>query len=263
MNITNFENKKIASYTQVGEGLPVIFVHGFCEDSSVWDSLLTRFPSQYIVRIDLPGFGNSEQIKDYSIARFAEVVYAVFKDLNIKNGILIGHSMGGYVALEFAKNYENLLKGLCLFHSHPYEDTPVKKEGRKKNIEFIQKNGPIYYVKQLIPALFTPTYSSSNHLELAKLVFAAAKYTSQNIIASLEAMIGRSDSTEILTAAKCPILFIIGKEDTIVPDYLEDTALPNISSIHIVKGVAHMGMLEAPVKCERIIKDFIQLVDIC
>ena len=261
MNITNFENKKIASYSQDGEGIPLIFIHGFCEDSSVWDNFINRFPYQNIVRIDLPGFGNSEQIKDYSIFLYAEVVLAVFKDLNLKSGILIGHSMGGYVALEFAKNYGKLLKGLCLFHSHPYEDSAAKKESRKKSIEFIQKNGPIYYVKQLIPALFTPSYTNSNHLELAKLVFNASKYTSENIIACLEMMINRSDNTKVLAELKYPVLFIIGKEDTIVPNYLE-TDLPEISSIHIIKGVAHMGMLEAPAKCEKIIKEFVQFVEL-
>jgi pimeloyl-ACP methyl ester carboxylesterase len=259
MNITDFENKKIASYTQDGEGIPLVFIHGFCEDSSVWDNFINRFPYQNIVRIDLPGFGNSEQIKDYSILRCAEVVLAVFKDLNIKSSILIGHSMGGYVALEFAKNYGKLLKGLCLFHSHPYTDSAEKKESRKKSIEFIQKNGPIYYIKQLIPALFTPQFNNSNHLELAKLIFTASKYTSENIIAGLEMMINRADNTKVLAELKYPALFIIGKEDTVVPNYL-DSPLPKISSIKRLKDVAHMGMLEAPAKCEKIIKEFVELV---
>ena len=261
MTITNFEHKKIASYTQKGEGIPLVFVHGFCEDSSVWDGFIARFPTHHIVRIDIPGFGNSQQINNYSIARFADVVFAVLKDLKIKEHVFIGHSMGGYIGLEFAKKYGDSLKGLCLFHSHPYADTDVKKEQRKASIAFIQKNGAIYYVKQLIPALFGPNYRNNNHLQLAKLVFAASKITGENIIASLEAMIGRSDNTSVLAKAKFPMLFIIGKDDTAVPNYVEDTALPNISNIHILKNVGHMGMLENTQKCEKIIKDFAQLLE--
>lgn len=262
MNTYIFEEKKIAYYPLKGEGLPLVFVHGFCEDSSVWDEILKRFPDRNIIRIDLPGFGQSEQIKDYSIPRFAQMVYELLDSLNIKACIYIGHSMGGYVGLELAKNNGHILKGFCLFHSHPYADTPDKKLHRRKSIDFIQENGHIYYVKQLFPALFTKSYMSSHHLELAKMVFKASKYEATNIIAGLEMMMSRADNTAVLEHIECPVLFIIGKEDTIVPAYLSDTALPNIASIQVMKKVAHMGMLESPKKCEVMIKDFIKLVNL-
>lgn len=262
MNTTKFENSSIASYLQKGTGIPLVFVHGFCEDSTVWDSFITKFPDQKILRIDLPGFGQSDQIVNYSIDRFADVVYQVLQDLKIEKCIFIGHSMGGYVALSFAKKYGDLLKGLCLFHSHPYADTKEKKESRKKSIEFIKKNGHIYYVKQLVPALFSKNFANSNHLELAKMEFKASKYKAENIIAGLEVMIGRDDHTEVFEKANYPFLFIIGKEDKVVPDYLDDTAMADISSIHVLKGIGHMGMIEAPKQCEKIIKNFINMFEI-
>ncbi len=262
MNTTLFEQKRIAYYIQNGTGMPLVFIHGFCQDSSVWDNFIIRFPERHIIRIDIPGFGNSEQINDYSIARFAEVIYTVLKELSIEKCFFIGHSMGGYIGLEFAKKYRSMLKGLCLFHSHPYVDSASKKESRRKSIEFIKTNGAIYYVKQLMPVLFTPNYRNSNHLELAKLVFTASKYAGENIIASLEAMIDRNDNTSMLKDIKCPLLFIIGKEDTVVPNYIADTALADIASIYILKNVSHMGMLEDAKKCERIIKDFVEFIDI-
>ncbi len=257
MNTTTFENKSVANYQQKGEGIPIIFIHGFCQDSSAWDPFINLFPDRNIVRIDLPGFGASEQIENYSIARFADVVKHVLDDLNISECIFIGHSMGGYVGLEFAKKYSAYLKGLCLFHSHPYADNDEKKIGRKKSIDFIKKNGHIYYIKQLVPALFAPRFGNNNHLELAKIVFNASKYKADNIIAGLEVMMSRENNTAVFKDAKYPFLFIIGKEDMVVPDYLHDTALANISSIHVLKGIGHMGMLEAPKKCARIIKAFV------
>jgi pimeloyl-ACP methyl ester carboxylesterase len=261
MHTTQFENQTIAYYTQKGEGIPLVFIHGFCEDSTVWQDFIARFPDRTILRIDLPGFGQSELIKDYSIARYAEVVKAVVEAAKVKDFVLIGHSMGGYVGLEFAKKYKGKIQGLCLFHSHPYADTDEKITGRKKSIEFIRQNGAIYYVKQLFPALFTKKYQSSNHLELAKLVFAASQYTAEGIIAGLECMISRENNTTVLEQVDIPYLFIIGKEDTVVPDYTEDIAKARIASIHVLPDVAHMGMLEAPKKCERIIKDFTELVE--
>ncbi len=261
MQSIQFEQRTISYYLQQGEGIPLVFVHGFCEDSTVWNDFIQRFPSQTILRIDLPGFGQSELIEDYSIARYAEVVNNVLDLVGMKSCILIGHSMGGYVSLEFAKKHPEKLKGLCLFHSHPYADSEDKKAGRKKSIDFINKNSSIYYVKQLIPKLFTKSYQGSNHLELAKLVFSASQYSTEGIIAGLECMIGRSDNTEVLSSLNIPFLFIIGKEDTVVPDYTKETARPNIASIHLLPDVAHMGMLEVPKKCERIIKDFVSVVE--
>lgn len=261
MQSIQYEQRNIAYYLQKGKGVPLVFIHGFCEDSTVWNDFISRFPEQTILRIDLPGFGQSALIESYSIARYAEVVKAIVDEVQLDNFILIGHSMGGYVSLEFAKQYPAQLSGLCLFHSHPYADSDEKKAGRQKSIEFIRTNGSIYYVKQLFPALFTKKYQGSNHLELAKLVFAASQYSADGIIAGLECMMTRVDNTAVLAELDIPFLFIIGKEDTVVPDYTEDTALPNIASIHLLAEVAHMGMLELPKKCERIIKDFVALVE--
>lgn len=260
MHFTTFEGKKIASFLQKGEGLTHLFIHGFCQDSSVWDDFILRFPGRTILRIDLPGFGQSEQIDQYSITRFADVVAQVLDDRKIEKCIFFGHSMGGYVGLEFAKKYGERLDGFCLFHSNPFADTEEKKTTRKRSIKFIQDNGHIYYVKQLMPVLFPQKYATGHHLELAKLVFKASKYQAENIIAGLEIMMERKDNTSVLSTIQCPVLFIIGKEDTVVPEYLEETALPNISSIHVLKDIGHMGMLESPKQCEKIIKSFVSLV---
>ena len=261
MRITNFEQSNLASYAQSGEGLPLVFLHGFCEDSTVWDNFILKFHNRYIIRIDLPGFGKSDAIASSSIVRYSDAVYAVLSDYNIQKCLLIGHSMGGYVALEFAKKHPELLQGICLFHSHPYADSETKKAARNKSIEFIQNNGPIHYVKQLIPALFPPKYGNRNHMALAKLTFTASQLKSENIIAALESMRDRSDNQDTLKQMQCPALFIIGREDNVVPDYLEDIALLTIASIHVLDGVAHMGMIESPDKCQKIIKQFLEFIE--
>ncbi len=260
MRETTFEGKKITSYRQKGSGIPILFLHGFCADSSIWNDFILRFPEQNILRIDIPGFGASEQIPDYSISRYADVIKAVIDDYKIDQFVFVGHSMGGYIALEFAKKYAHYLKGLCLFHSHPYKDSPEKLENRKKSIEFIEKNGSIYYVKQLLPALFPAGYANSNHLEMAKLVFTASKYSAENIIAGIEVMMRRPENVEVLGKVNFPILFITGRVDTVVPEYQDAMAKTNIASIHILPNVAHMGMIEKPKKCERIIKAYLQLL---
>lgn len=262
MQETIFEGKKIISFKQKGTGVPILFLHGFCADSSIWNDFILQFPNHFLLRIDLPGFGLSEQIPAYSITRYADVIKAVLDAHKIEQCIFIGHSMGGYVALEFAKKYPDRLKGLCLFHSHPYQDTSEKTVTRQKSIDFIKTNGHIYYVKQLIPALFPPGYAGSNHLEVAKLVYTASKYSADNIVAGLEAMMDRSDNADVLEQLDFPILFIVGKEDTIVPQYQAAMAKATIASIEILPDVAHMGMLESPKKCGKRIKAYLKLLEI-
>jgi pimeloyl-ACP methyl ester carboxylesterase len=211
--------------------------------------------------VDLSGFGASEILPEHSIEIMAESVKAVLDALNVTNCVLIGHSMGGYVAVEFAKNYPEGVKGLGLFHSHPYADSEAHKISRRKSIQFIQKNGSILYVKQLIPSLFAELFATSNEFLMNSLIFKASKYPPAAIIGAHEAMLNRPDNADVLKMATYPVLFIIGKQDKVVPYQvsLEQTHLPAIADIHILPKVAHMGMYRAKNETLKIVRNFMQL----
>lgn len=262
-HITKIYSSNISSFVQKRDTRPIVFLHGFCEDSSVWDDFLVDLPESYIVSIDLPGFGKSDTIKSCTIRDMASIVYAVLMDLNISNCMMIGHSMGGYVALEFAGRFSEKISGLVLFHSQCFADSISKKENRKKSIDFIQKNGSIHFVKQLIPNLFATGFGSKTSLTISKLVFAASQYQKDGIINALEAMIGRADNQPVLERAEYPVLFIIGKEDVAIPkeNSLNQVVFPTVSVIHILNNVGHMGMFEAKRECVSIIKNFIAFID--
>lgn len=129
MNFITFQRKKIA-YQLQGKGTPVVFVHGFCEDSMVWDEFIPEIVAAgyNVLTLDLPGFGESEVVQDASVEVIADVINAVLVELQLSNIILIGHSLGGYVALAFAKKYADKLIGLGLFHSQPYADSEEKRK---------------------------------------------------------------------------------------------------------------------------------------
>lgn len=257
MPILNFKGRKINYYIQ-GKGNPIVLLHGFCEDSSVWDNFISEFTSNKIIRIDLIGFGSSEPVESPSIEYAADSVKAVLDHLEIQQCILIGHSMGGYVSLAFAKKYESYLNGLGVFHSHPFVDSEERKKNRAKSIKFVQKNSHFHYVKQLFLNLFTPSFLSSNNFLINKMIHKASTFPTEGIIGGLEMMMNRSDQTEVLKNIKCPVLFIVGLEDKVVPleQCLEQTALPEVADIHILDGVGHMGMFEAAKKTQKIIHNF-------
>jgi len=257
MPTLNFKGRKI-NYLSQGKGQPIVFLHGFCEDSSVWDNFISEFNSNKIIRIDLIGFGSSEPVENPSVEYAADSVKAVLDHLEIQQVILIGHSMGGYVSLAFAKKHESYLNGLGIFHSHPFADSEEKKKNRAKSIDFIKRNSHFHYIKQLFPNLFPPKFLSSNNFLVNKMIHRASTFPMEGIIGGLEMMINRSDQTAVLKAIKCPVLFIIGLEDQVVPleQCLEQTALPDVADIQILNDVGHMGMFEATKRIQKIIRVF-------
>lgn len=265
MQEINFQGNQIAFYLSgEGEQMPLVLLHGFCEDSRVWEEWMEQLPQRPILRIDLPGFGNSGLPDDLTIEGMAEAVDFVLRQLNIEKCVLTGHSMGGYVALAFAEKHGEKLAGLCMFHSHPFADNEEKKAGRLKSVDFIKKNGHILYVRQMIPQLFAYDFSKGYQMEVNRLIHNATYYKPEAIIAALEAMRIRPDRSEVLKKIKCPVLFLIGKHDTAIPLDLSmaQVHLPEQASIHVFPTVGHMGMFSAQRETAKAFKEFLSTFDL-
>ncbi len=252
-------NGRVAYTVTAGRGIPIVLLHGFCLDSRIWNDWQQLLGQQKVIRIDCSSFGKSKFLPD-TIEEQATAVRSILEKLNTRTCIIIGHSMGGYIALAFAKMYGEMLAGLGMFHSHPYEDDDTKKESRAKGIQFIRQHGHTVYVKQLIPSFATPTFVADNSLLINELIHNAVQNPSAAFINSLEMMIKRPDQSEVLRQIACPVMFIIGEQDETIPqkNSLEQTHLPTIAIIHILPRVAHLAMLEAPKISAGITKDFIQ-----
>ncbi len=261
MEFFEYENKKIA-FSNEGEGPTVFFLHGFGEDQSMWSFLKPSIKEAgfHFFSIDLPGFGHSETIEDCSINGMADIVEYACQKFQLSNIILLGHSMGGYISLAFAEKFGHRLKGWGLIHSHPFADGENKKIARQKSIDFIQKNGTKAYVSQLIPKLFPKDFALNQPKIIASLIGKALNYDPAGIMNALNAMKNRPDRSKVLEQSTVPVLFIIGDKDDLEPQetLVKQTYLPDIASIHILEGVAHMGAFEAPQKTSSLILDFVQ-----
>lgn len=260
MKYFTYQDRKIA-YLIEGKGTPVLFVHAFGTDSSEWTDFKPEIikAGYQVITLDLPGFGESEFIENASIEVMADLIHKLVGALNLDKIIYIGHSMGGYIGMAFAEKYGDKLLGLGLFHSHPYADTEAKKEARRGSIEFVKTKGTALFVKQLLPGFFTSKFVKSNSFLVDKLVLRASKYPSEAIINALQAMMQRPDRSEVLKNFEKPVLFIVGKEDTAVPQdaSMNQLTLPDTSSIVILEEVAHMGMFEAKKKTQQAVIEFL------
>ena len=247
------------AYTDKGisSGPVLVFVHGFCEDSRMWQYFTPAFAKGFrILQIDLPGFGKSKKTPMTSLQAAAEEVSTVLDHEKIKKCIYIGHSMGGYVGLEIAAVRPELLRGFCLFHSHPYGDTEEQKTLRTRSAKLIREGGRKAFVHRVINSLFPNDFDDRQVIN--RLLRRAEKMPVETLASATEAMRDRANRSAALKHLDCPVQFIIGTEDNAVPLPLstEQTALPAVADIRIMRGTGHMGMFEVPDKTKRMIREF-------
>ena len=264
----NWEGSSV-QYKILGRGKTVILLHGFGEDSNVWEPQVEFLQQHFRLLVpDIPGSGQSQFVANAYIETYAEIIKAIIHDdiSNITDDdsgdrtvSLIGHSMGGYITLAFAEKYPQYLNSFGLFHSSAFADTEEKKETRKKAIGFIQSKGGYAFLKTSISGLFTQEYNAAYPQRVAALIEAAKDFTDEALIQYYEAMVARPDRTAILKSFKHPILFLIGEHDPAVPMQisLQQCYLPAQSHVHILKNSAHMGMWEETEKANKFLHQFL------
>ena len=258
----SFQNTAI-HYTIYGYGKPVMLVHGFAEDSSIFNDQINDLKEKYLVIVpDLPGIGKSEMLQkeNVQISDYANILKAIIDEEKIDSFTMLGHSLGGYITLAYAEIYGKTLKGFGLIHSSAYADDEAKLATRKKAIQFIGENGSGAFLKTSVPGLFFDAEKSKN--EINDLIEIGYSFNPNVLIQQYNAMIARPDTTSVLKNFQKPILMVMGEHDKAVPfaQSLEQSHLPKIAYIHILRNSAHMGMKEETEKLNQILAEFLQSI---
>jgi len=179
--------------------------------------------------------------------------------LDIKKCFMVGHSMGGYVALAFLEKYPDLLSGISLFHSSPFADTEEKKNHRDREIELIRQGKKSLVYHNHIARTFAKDniylYPQINE----RLIKISEKSNENGIIAALLGMKSRPDRSKILENSTVPVQYIIGRMDNFIPfEILSKLKLPKQSEIVILENSGHMGMFEEKEKSMEAIIGFVE-----
>lgn len=253
----------ILNYKITGNGNTIVLLHGFGEDSRIWDGIAEGLQLKYQLLIpDITGSGKSTLLPGNNIGMedYAESIFYILTKENIKECVMIGHSMGGYIALAFAQKYSELLKALGLFSSSAFADDEAKKEARTKAITFIRENGSSAFLKTSIPGLFADAEKSKEDIEA--LLEKGKQFSPEALIQYYQAMINRPDRTTVLKTIQLPVLFLMGQQDKAVlfDHSLAQSYLPNLSHINVLRQSAHMGMLEEKEKSFYALAHFLQSV---
>jgi len=248
MKTINYNQKQIA-YHITGAGQCLILVHGFPMDSRVWKNLTAPLAEHFcVITIDLPGFGQSEMLADrHDMSLMAGVLAAILQEENITQCVVAGHSMGGYVGLAFAAAYPEMLRGLALLHSHAAADDGNAREQRNQNILKVSKDKKTY-LEGFVDSLFDPDFLQQNPQSAGFIKDITQSQDEKAIVAALAGMRERESHIDLLAQINVPVLFVLGKSDSRMPlvKIMAQAVLPAHGELLMLKGVGHMGFLEAP-----------------
>lgn len=231
-------------YEEHGQGTPVIFLHGFPFDHTIWEPLIPLLAGDArLIFPDLRGFGKSPVTKGiYTMRLMAEDIYQLVNRLGIQKAVLVGHSMGGYISLAFAHAYPAMLMGLGLVATQAAADTPERRQARFKTAESVAHKGAHIVASNLANSL-TPKkelIASINALIL--------KAHPAGIVGALKGMAERQDMTGSLAEINVPAVVLSGTSDQLLPrENIQTLAqmLP-LGWLEEIQGAGHMLMMEEP-----------------
>lgn len=246
-------------YSHFGSGEVIVLIHGFLEERGMWSHFAAELSeTNRVVCVDLLGQGESSCLGYiHSMRVQAEAVAAVLKQEGINEFQVVGHSMGGYVALELAKINPDKVRGLVLFHSTALPDSEERKLDRERVIKLAQRNKEVY-IKAVIPTLFADSLQGKFSEKISDLARTANEFPTQGIIANIKGMKDRPSYADLLSKTEFPKLVIHGELDNVIStkDILFQVQNATNTAVEFLPEIGHMGHIEAPEKCLKIIKSF-------
>jgi 3-oxoadipate enol-lactonase len=231
------------AYTRRGKGTPLVLLHGYPLDRHLWDDVAPLLQDTFdLILPDLRGFGESSTVDSpYTMDDYASDIAGLLDQLGIQKAAIVGHSMGGYVALAFARLYPERVSGLGLVSSQVLADPPDRKEGRYKSAADVSEKGIGGVVETM-----APKFTADERLQgLAR--EAMERQQPAAFIGALRAMAERMDSTPLLSSFNFPVVIIHGEADALIPiDRAREVkkAVPHAHLIEL-KGAGHIPMMEA------------------
>lgn len=259
LEFITYKNTKIA-YSNTGSGSPIVLLHGFLENSTMWDFYIADFSKKHqVICIDLLGHGQTECIGYiHTMEDMADAVLAVLNHLQVEKATFTGHSMGGYVSLAFAEKHSKMVNGLVLLNSTAYADDHERKINRNRAIKMAQREYNSL-VQMSIANLFSIDNRERLIAEIDQVKSEALKTPLQGYIACQEGMKIRKERVKVLQTASFPTLLILGKKDGIL-NY-EDTIkqIEGTSTELVTLPDGHMSHIENKDVLGGIFLDFFEI----
>jgi len=240
-------------------GETIIFIHGFPMNGHIWDAQLSALAAGFkCYALDLPGYGLSPTPDGFiaSMDSYADHVAQFIAARGLPLVHIVGISLGGMIALNFARRHGHLLKSIILLHSTASTDTAELKDGRTQIIEDIKQGGLKEFVVNFADILLGPTAGRAVRADYITLMNDTSKDT---VIAGMKALRDRGAELQNLGNIDIPTLVVAGDQDTRTPAQMMEkiaAALPN-STFEIITGCGHVSPIEQPDKLSGLIRDWV------
>lgn len=252
------------AFNDQGIGLPLVFLHAFPLNRTMWAKQEEALSSQFrVITIDLRGHGESDApLWHYSLDQAADDVHGLLDHLSIRQAVFVGLSMGGYILFAFYRKYAERVTGLVLADTRAQADTDEGKQARFEMAQIAYKQGARAIADIVIPKLLSPL-TIHTRPELVQHVRTMIEGNQVSGIAGdLMAMAERPDSIPLLKRMTCPVQILVGELDLSTPPSDAKLMADRIShaDLAIIPGAAHLSNLEQPGPFNESIRSFVATI---
>ncbi|MBN1448742.1 MAG: alpha/beta fold hydrolase [Bacteroidetes bacterium] len=251
-----------AFYTDDGSGLPVLFVHAFPLNSSMWRAQRRDLNSFFrILTFDLPGFGRGGAFPErFTLDDAADMAAELLDACDIDRAVVSGCSMGGYIAMAMLRRHPRRLAGLVLANTRASADSPEAQENRRRQAEAIRNGKLQEYLDEMLSKLLgdSTVAAAPDVVRLVEDIMQRA--TPEGTAGMLEAMAERPDSLHDLADARVPVCIVTGAEDTLILPAEAEAMHAELldSELNVIPNCGHLSCLERPVRFNAVLRTFIQ-----
>jgi pimeloyl-ACP methyl ester carboxylesterase len=240
---------------------PLVLLHAFPLSSAMWRPQVEAMSGELrVLTPDLPGFGAVPPIDPPSIDGLADAVAGFLDAQGVTEPVVLGGlSMGGYVALAFARKYPNRLRALILADTRAEPDDAAGKANRDKMIAFAGDHSAADVIDQMLPKLVSDETRAKRPEVVAEVRRIASGQSTAGIITALKALRDRPDAGPGLTNIAVPTLVIVGADDALTPPAMAERLARDIRGAKLVtiSGAGHLSNLEKPSEFTDAVRRFV------
>lgn len=262
-------------YEDIGDGPALLLIHGFPLDHTMWTHQVEALKDDYrLITPDLRGHGQSQAPRGpYRMDHMADDLRALVQALGVSKVVLLGLSMGGYIALAFWRIYPRLVRALVLTDTRAAADTPDGRLNRQAMVQRVQDGERVAVVEELLPKLISPTTLENKPQVVGHVRRMMSNTPPVGLIGALRGMAERPDSTPTLATIAVPTLIVAGQDDTLTPPAQAQamravilakrrgrgarrTMIPEVT-FSVIPDAGHLAPLENPTAFNQALREFL------
>lgn len=255
-----FANGRAIGYDDIGSGVPVLFLHGFPHNRSLWSPQLGALatPARTIC-MDLRGFGESAWHAPGSVDSYADDAAALLDELGVERAVIAGLSMGGYATFAFWRRHRARVRALVLCDTKAAADSGPARDARIEMQALVTERGSVAVANQMITGMVGRTTREKNPELVDELHRMMSLAPVQGIVDALDALRTRPDSTPTLATIDVPTLIVVGDEDVLTP--VKDARAMHLaiarSRLEVIAGAGHVSNMERPATFNHVLSEFL------